>query len=102
MLLTINSSTTNSTTPENFTITFPGIELKGPHEIALVNANLMYSWQNIADYLNNNDIRISNGTRWINIKIPNGIYDIEQLNDFINRELIAKKEDPEIAKIVPN
>jgi len=102
MLLKLDSSMIKDATPEDFTINFSNLSLDQPYEIALINVNLWCSWYNIADFYNNNDIRISNGTRWINIKIPNGIYDIVQLNEFINRKLTAEKEDPDIAKIIPN
>ena len=90
-LIKLDSSIIDNTgncVPENFTVNFPnGIRINGPYEIGLINANLWYSWFNISDSYSNNDIRIHNGTKWINIKIPNGIYDIEQLNDFINCKL---------------
>ncbi|HEX4068914.1 MAG TPA: hypothetical protein VHX42_02350 [Candidatus Babeliales bacterium] len=89
-------------TPEDFTVNFSNLLIDQPYEIALINMNLWYSWYNIADFYNNNDIRISNGAKWINITIPNGIYDIEQLNDFIKRRFTAANEDADTAKIIPN
>ena len=102
MLLKLDSSMIKNATPEDFTVNFSNHSFQQSYEIALINVNLWYSWYNIADFYNNSEIRISNGTTWINIKIPNGIYDVEQLNEFINRRLAAEKEDPDIAKIVPN
>src|ERR1700751_745304 len=102
-LLKLDSSTIDNALPEDFTVYFPsGIRLDGAYEVALINANLWYSWFNIASYYDNNDIRIHNGNRWVNIKIPDGIYDIDQLNEFINRYLVSAKEDPDMIKLIPN
>ena len=66
----------------------PPIQLKKhkSYEIALVNLETYYSIPNITR--KNNSFKYSaNGTDWHTITIPTGSYDIEDINDVIQREM---------------
>lgn len=86
MLLKLDSSMIKNASPEDFIVNFSNLLIDQPYEIALINVNLWYSWYNIADFYNNNDMRVSNETRWINITIPNGIM-------VLNNSMILLEED---------
>lgn len=63
------------------------------YEIALLKLEMFYSFPNII--CNNNSIRISidNGKNWLDFKIPTGCYDIEGINDTLQRLLPEKSND---------
>ena len=69
----------------------PPIQLnkKKSYEIALVNLETYYSIPNITS--KNNVFRYSadEGANWLSITIPTGSYDIEDINDVIQREMKA-------------
>lgn len=69
---------------QDFTITMnPPLILNGDsdYEIALVNAGMWYSWHNISDKLQNNVVRFwGPDMAYHTFTIPNGIYDINTLN----------------------
>jgi len=55
------------------------------YEMALVHLDTYYSFPNID--LTNNNFRYSpdNGTTWFNIDIPEGSYEIRDINDYVQR-----------------
>src|SRR5579863_6866 len=56
---------------------------KENNEIALTGATLWYSWYNISSKFENNILKYFNGTAWNNLIIPDGIYDADELNNYL-------------------
>lgn len=73
----------NTTTHENE---------KSKYEIALITADLWYSFSNISSELKNNTLRYYNGSVWRNLTLPNGNYQISDINDFLEVEM-EKNDD---------
>ena len=65
----------------------PPIQLKKnrPYEIALVNLETFYSIPNITHKNNSFRYSPSGGADWHTVDIPTGCYDIEDINDVIQR-----------------
>lgn len=80
-----------STDGSNSTLTyvFPSSVSFSNHAIALVSAQIYYSWNNIGDqqYLLNNTFSYTwksvGTTSTINVVIPNGIYEISDINNYL-------------------
>lgn len=89
--LTLDSSKLTTSTPSNFTVNFPkGIELQEllnqqkKYEMALITADLWYTWHNVSSQFNNNVIRYNNGTTWRTVTFPNGNYQVSDMNDYLH------------------
>ena len=67
----------------------PPIQLKKnrPYEIALVNLETYYSIPNISNKNNTFTYSANGGADWNDITIPTGSYDIDDINDVIQREM---------------
>lgn len=89
--ITLDSTNYDSFRSDDFTANLAGggILLEGDWEVALMSASLWYSFYNIADYLNNNTFRYSTdgGGTWVDVVIPNGAYQIEQINEELHRQM---------------
>jgi hypothetical protein len=55
------------------------------YEMALVNLETYYSFPNIDSTNNNFRYSPDNGATWFNIDIPEGSYEIEDINNYIQR-----------------
>jgi hypothetical protein len=55
------------------------------YEIALVNLETYYSFPNIDSTNNNFRYSPDNGTTWFNINIPEGSYEINDINDYVQK-----------------
>ena len=80
---------------EDFIIKFdPVLKLQNDmtHEIALDKVTLTYSWHNISDEYQNNQIKYSpdGGTSWVTVKFMDGMYAYSDLNDYLH-QYIKKK-----------
>lgn len=66
----------------------------GSLDIALGSASLFYSWPNITSLQNNNSFRIvhptSSGSVTLNVTVPDGGYEISDLNNYIRWLLISQ------------
>lgn len=60
------------------------------YEMALVNLETYYSFPNI-DKTNNNFKYSPDGTTWFNIDIPEGCYELSDIDDYIKRSMIHNK-----------
>ena len=67
----------------------PPIQLKKnrPYEIALVNLETYYSIPNISNKNNTFNYSANGGVDWNDINIPTGSYDIDDINDVIQRAM---------------
>ena len=96
----LNSKKAGNGISENFSIYYnPPIQLdiNKQYEVGLDNAYLWYSWYNISDSLNNNRLKYYNGKAWATLTLPNGSYNIDDLNITIKRMIdrMEKTEDAE-------
>ena len=78
--------------PGNFTTKFiPELILdeNKEHFIALDHLSMTASWHNVRPEYENNTLRISKdkGKNWETIKFPSGVYDYEDLNEFIHQKI---------------
>jgi hypothetical protein len=72
-------------TSDDFVIHFsPAIYIPGNWVIAIHELSIWYSWYNISTDYNNQVFRYYNGSSYKNITIPNGLYSIENLNDYVH------------------
>ena len=62
------------------------------HEIALDKATMTYSWHNISDQYQNNEIKYSpdGGTSWETVKFVDGMYTYSDLNDYLHQYMKEK------------
>ena len=78
--------------PGNFTMKIiPELVLDSnkQHFIALDHLSMAASWHNIRPEYKNNKLRISKdkGKRFETITFPSGVYDYEDMNDFIHQKI---------------
>ena len=88
-----------SSNKTNFSTRFnPKLELdeKKKYEIALVNLETYYSFPNIDDTNNIFVYSPDNGNSWEKIKIPEGSYEIDDINDAIQHEMKKRTHYDEI------
>lgn len=53
------------------------------YEIALITADLWYSFSNISQELQNNTFKYYNGAVWRDVTLPNGNFQVSDINDFL-------------------
>lgn len=65
------------------------------YEIALTQCTLWYSWHNISDKFKNNtfEFRKNKDEPWLNVVIPNGMYNEECFNYFLSHYFNASREN---------
>ena len=68
------------------------IELRGNKKIALSNLSIHYTWYNIREQYNNNKFRLSGPTWSKDVTIPDGSYEIPQIQNYFLDEVIKKHE----------
>ena len=69
------------------------------YEIALVNLETYYSFPNIDETNNVFVYSPDNGNLWVKIKIPEGSYEIDNINNTIQQEIKKKKKKKGIITI---
>jgi hypothetical protein len=65
---------------ENFTVNFESplqLDSNKQYEIGLVSANIWYSWFNVNS--SNNKFRYHNGSNWVDVAIPPGAYNVDDI-----------------------
>ena len=88
-------STENSKTndPNRFRLYFTNkIDLRGNKKIALSDLSIHYSWHNIRGVYNNNKFRLSGPTWSKDVTMPDGSYEISQIQIYFLDEVIKKHE----------
>ena len=92
-LIKIDSYAYNASESDDISVNFPqpiqltsDDDMKTQFGIALLKAQVWYSWANISATIGNNVIRYSHnsGTNWNSITIPDGTYSITQLETYIH------------------
>ena len=88
-------STENSKTSDSnrFRLYFTGkIDLRGNKKIALSDLSIHYTWYNIKEKYNNYKFRLCGPTWSEDVTIPDGSYEISQIQDYFLDEVIKKHE----------
>ena len=88
-------STENSKTSDSnrFRLHFTDkIDLRGNKKIALSELSIHYIWYNIKEQYNNNKFRLSGPTWSEDVTIPDGSYEISQIQNYFLDEVIKKHE----------
>ena len=88
-------STENSKTndPNGFRLYFTDkIDLRGNKTIVLSDLSIHYTWHNIREEYNNNKFKLSGPTWSKDVTLPNGSYEISQLQNYFLDEVIKKHE----------
>ena len=80
---------------EDFRIKFdPVLKLQNDmtHELALDKVTMTYSWHNISEQYQNNEIKYSpdGGTSWETVKFVDGMYTYSDLNDYLHQYMKKK------------
>ena len=89
IVLTRANITSTDGSNSSLTYVFPSSVSFSNHAIALVSAQMYYSWNNIGDqqYLLNNRFsytwKVDEITTTVNVVIPNGIYEIADVNNYM-------------------
>lgn len=92
MLLTLDSSSLTNQSSQDFTVYFasPLNVRKGIHEIALVRANLWYSYYNISSAMGNNIIAYTNNSSQTRtVTFPDGNYTLTAINTYLESVMLA-------------
>lgn len=94
IVLTRANITSTDGSNSSLTYVFPSSVSFSNHAIALVSAQMYYSWNNIGDqqYLLNNRFsytwKVDEITTTVNVVIPNGIYEIADVNNYLQFVMI--------------
>lgn len=88
----INREKIGQNKPEDFIIKFdPVMNLDNEitHEMALDKATFTYSWYNITDEYNNNEIKYSHdgGTTWTTVKFDDGMYIFSDIDIYLHERM---------------
>jgi hypothetical protein len=83
VLLTLTSDKEDS---ENFEVYYnsPITLDDSNYEVALIGCNIWFSWYNISHEYNNNFLKYYNGGDWDRLVLPDGYYNIELHNYYLN------------------
>ena len=88
-------STKNSKTREPYKFKYDLIDkldLRNPNKnMALANLSIYYTWKNVKSTYNNNKLKISAPTWNETLDLPDGSYNISEIQDYI--EYIIKKHE---------
>lgn len=100
-LLTISSDDreTNQNT-DDITLSFsPPLRIAGNWSMALESMTLWYSYYNISSDYGNQTFRYFNGSTWKDIIIAPGLYPIEDLNDYLQSQMLANGDYTVVAGV---
>ena len=95
--ISIQTLVSYDTTPEIFTYRFPTPINVEDCEMALVNLETWYSFANVTSSNNKFRYSVDGGNTWILIEMETGAYQLEEINDEIQRLM-----DSQIITILPN
>lgn len=104
LLITLSDTTSNS---NDFTVAYArslkmDVSNGQTYEIGMVSAQIYYTFANISATLLNNQFVYSNGVDTRTLTIPNGQYNITQLNDEVQRQIIGLGDTEANLVLVPN
>ena len=89
----MNSKNSKTSEPRKFKYDLiDKLDLKNPNKnIALANLSIYYTWKNVKSTYNNNKFRISAPTWNETFDLPDGLYNVSEIQDYI--EYIIKKHE---------
>ena len=89
----MNSKNSKTNEPNRFKYDLlDKLDLKNPHKsMALANLNIYYTWKNVKSIYKNNKFKISAPTCNETFDLPDGSYNISEIQDYI--EYIIKKHE---------
>lgn len=79
----------------DYTLTFPSNEplmLGENAEIALKSYMLYYTFPNVCEKYENNKVRVKYNGVWKDITIPDGMYEVHQLSQYINKMTVLNRD----------
>jgi hypothetical protein len=84
-MVLLNLTSTEQPKPHDFEVNYTvPLEFSSGSEIALIGCNMWYSWHNISAKHNTNKLRYFDGSKWETIVFPEGNYDFDDIQDYIN------------------
>src|SRR5271170_1004392 len=97
-MVLLNLTSTGSEKPQDFQVYFNyPLEYSSDNEIALIGCNMWYSWHNLSPKFDTNKLKYYDGKKWETIIFPEGNYDFDDIQDYINDHF--KTDDPPISII---
>jgi hypothetical protein len=94
--ISLDSSVINSPTPNNFTVVFtPEVQISPDKsnmknfEVALITSAIWYAWTNISASQGNNSLRYYNGATWYTVVIPDGNYQLSDINAYLQAQMAS-------------
>ena len=89
----MNSKNSKTNEPNRFKYDLiDKLDLKNPSKnMALANLSIYYTWKNVKSIYNNNEFKISTPTCNETFDLPDGSYNISEIQDYI--EYIIKKHE---------
>ena len=95
-MVLLNLTSINYPKPHDFEINYDvPLEFSSSSEIALIGCNMWYSWHNLSDKYNTNKLKYFDSKEWLIIVFPEGNYDFDDIQDYINDHF--KTNDPPIS-----
>jgi hypothetical protein len=89
----------DATKSHDFSVYYQNMELKKhtQYEVALIKAQIWYSWYNISQEKQNNTLKYSKdgGSTFTNITIPNGMWSIDAISQLIKTQVEKDNGDPD-------
>ena len=91
----INTENSKTKEPHRFRLYFKDkLDLRSRKTISLANLSICYTWENIKSSYNNNKFKISGPTWSETFDLPDGSYEIQDIQDY-NLKMINKHEKVE-------
>ena len=88
----INTENSKTNEPHRFRVYFTNkLDLRRIKTISLANLSIYYTWENIKSSYNNNKFKISGPTWSETFDLPNGSYEISDIQDYFLK-MIQKHE----------
>ena len=95
-MVLLNLTSKGYAKPQDFEINYDvPLEFSSNSEIALIGCNMWYTWHNVSDKYNTNKLKYFNGKEWQIIIFPEGNYDFDDIQDYINDYF--QTDDPPIS-----
>jgi hypothetical protein len=105
VLLKFDSKTVSNSNPSDFSVHYNHFPLdrESDYSLALVSANIWYSWFNISVANGNNTFRYNNGTSWSQTQtIPDGMYSLSHINEYVQGRIAYLGDTSANISIVAN
>ena len=89
----MSTESSKTSDPNIFKLYFTDkVDLRGNKKIALSDLSIHYTWYNTKEQYNNNKFRLSGPTWSEDVNIPDGSYEISQIQNYFLDKVIKKHE----------